>query len=174
MTPGNFTKFLPLLSGYGVEYILIGGGAAIAHGAARTTYDVDIVYARHPVNLQRLVNALKEVRPYLRGAPPGLPFVFDERTLSSGLNFTLTTDWGDIDLLGEVIGGGTYEELFPSTRPENLFGVVLRIVTLEALIHLKRSAGRPKDFEAIAELEALREERHWNTTEDTTQLPTDN
>lgn len=64
MTPGNFTRFLPLLSQHGVEYILIGGGAAIAHGAARTTYDVDIVYARQPENVRKLVEALSGLQPY--------------------------------------------------------------------------------------------------------------
>ena len=99
MTPGNFAEFIPLLSHHGVDYILIGGGAGIAHGAARATYDVDVVYARDPENLRKLVDALRGVEPYLRGAPRGLPFTWDLPTLQGGLNFTLTTELGDIDLL---------------------------------------------------------------------------
>jgi hypothetical protein len=75
-----------------------------------------------PAEVDRLVTAIRPLRPTLRGAPEGLPFVWDERTIRSGLNFTLST-------------------------------------SLDALIRLKRAAGRRKDLEAIAELEAIREER---------------
>jgi predicted nucleotidyltransferase len=71
----------------------------------------------------------------------------------------LTTTLGDIDLLGEITGGGGYDQLVSATETIDLFGAACRCVTLEALIRLKRAAGRPKDIEAIAELEALREER---------------
>jgi len=70
MTPGNFEQFLPRLSSCGVKYILIGGGAAIVHGLARATYDVDIIYERSPENLAALVAAMRDLNPYYRGAPP--------------------------------------------------------------------------------------------------------
>ena len=155
----NFSAIVPLLKRQDVRFIVVGGGAAIAHGAARLTYDVDIVYARDADNIRRLVGALGSHRPYLRGAPPGLPFRWDEQTLRAGLNFTLTTALGDLNLLGDVTGGGTYDELLPFTQEMEVFGVRCHFVTLEKLIDLKRAAGRPKDFEAIAELEALLEER---------------
>jgi hypothetical protein len=155
----NFSAILPLLVQHGVRFIVIGGGAALAHGAARLTYDVDVVYARDAENLGRLARALQPYQPYLRGAPPGLPFRWDERTLKSGLNFTLTTTLGDLDLLGEVPGGGSYDRLLPFTQEMQAFGVRCRFVTLEKLIQLKRAGGRPKDLEAIAELQALLEER---------------
>jgi predicted nucleotidyltransferase len=148
-----------LLNSAGVRYIVIGGWAAILHGSVRTTRDVDVVYSRDRENVARLVAALKPIHPYLRGAPPGLPFVFDEKTVRSGLNFTLTTGLGDLDLLGEVAGGGTYEQLIPFTEEMSAFGMRFCCVTLERLIQLKRAAGRPKDFEPIAELQVLLEER---------------
>jgi len=77
----------------------------------------------------------------------------------AGLNFTLRTTLGDVDLLGEVAGGGTFEQLLPHTQAMKLFGLDLIAVTLEKLIDLKRAAGRPKDLEPIAELQALLEER---------------
>jgi predicted nucleotidyltransferase len=155
----NFPGILPLLVGHGVRFILIGGGAATVHGSARLTLDVDVVYARDPDNLRHLVAALSPHQPYLRGAPPGLPFRWDERTIQNGLNFTLTTTLGDLDLLGEVAGGGTYEQLLPFTEELAAFGITCRVVTLERLIQLKRAAGRPKDLEVIAELQAILEER---------------
>src|SRR5205823_7888002 len=105
---------------------------------------------------------LKPLQPYPRDAPPALPFFFDEGTISLGMNFTLSTTLGFLDLLGEVTGGGSYDDLMPHTEILATFGLPIRYVTLEHLIHLKRSAGRPKDFEVVAELEALREERERN------------
>jgi predicted nucleotidyltransferase len=157
MIEANFAELLPLLARHGVKFILIGGGAGIAHGLGRTTYDVDVVYARDEANLERVVGALRDHAPYMRGAPPGLPFRWDVATLARGLNFTLTTDIGNIDLLGEVAGGGTYEQLLPTTDKATIYGVECLVVGLEKLIHLKRAAGRPKDLEVLAELEVLLE-----------------
>ncbi len=143
----------------GVEFIIIGGVAATIHGSARVTQDLDIVYARTPENIMRLAAALAPHTPYLRGAPPGLPYRWDAETIRRGLNFTLTTTLGDVDLLGEVVGGGGYGDLLPHSQIVNVSGRDYRCLSLARLIHVKRAAGRPKDLEAIAELEALREER---------------
>jgi predicted nucleotidyltransferase len=159
---GNFRQLLSVLVQNQVRFIVIGGGAAIVHGATRATFHVDVVYARNPDNLRTLVAALAPYQPYLRGAPPGLPFRWDEETLRAGLNFTLMTSLGNLDLLGEVAGGGTFEELLPHSTELDAFGVRCRFVTLEKLIQLKRAAGRPKDLEVIAELQVLLEERGEN------------
>ena len=126
---------------------------------ARATFDVDVVYARNRANLRRVAETRKPYNPYLRGAPPGLPFKWDEATVRAGLNFTLLTSLGDVDLLGEVTGAGTYEQLSPDTVEMEIFGVSCLCVTLERLIQIKRAAGRPKDFEMIAQMQALLEER---------------
>ena len=153
----RFADLLRVLASSAVEYIMVGGVAATAHGSPRSTQDVDVVYNRERRNLQNLVEALGPHRPYLRGAPPGLPFRFDLPTLHAGLNFTLTTDLGWIDLFGEIAGGGCYADLLPHSIPVEVFGIRCRVIDLETLIQTKRSAGRPKDFESIAELEILRE-----------------
>jgi hypothetical protein len=155
----SFGGLLQALAGENVQFILVGGLAGVAHGSGRATLDVDVVYGRNAVNLGSLVRALKDYQPYLRGVPPGLPFRWDAATLRNGLNFTLTTSLGDIDLLGEVAGGGNYDQLFPFSIELSLFGQTCRCVSLEKLIQLKRAAGRAKDLEAIAELQALLEER---------------
>jgi hypothetical protein len=154
----EFSRILALLRQGGVECIVIGGVAANAHGAARATYDVDVVYRRTPENIQRVVSCLANHDPYPRGAPRGLPFVWDERTIQMGLNFTLITDLGDIDLLGEIAGGG-YDQLLADSEEMTIHGETCLCLALEKLIEVKRAAGRPKDFEAVAELEALKEER---------------
>jgi hypothetical protein len=95
----------------------------------------------------------------LRGAPPGLPFHWDDETIKKGLNFTLVTSLGAIDLLGEITGGGTFEDIKPHSLTINLHSTECLCLGIEWLIKVKRAAGRPKDFEAIAELEAIVEER---------------
>jgi hypothetical protein len=142
-----------------VEFIVIGGVAATVHGSARATLDLDLVYRRSDDNVDRLVQALTPLSPYLRGAPAGLPFAFDVDTARRGLNFTLDTSLGALDLLGEVVGGGSYEALLAHTDVVELFSHACRVVSLDGLIRLKRAAGRPKDHEVLAELEALRERR---------------
>ena len=79
--------------------------------------------------------------------------------MKAELNFTLSTCAGDLDLLGAVAGGGDYQDLLPHSRSLQLFGVECMCLDLDTLIRVKRAAGRPRDFEAIAELEAVREER---------------
>jgi hypothetical protein len=142
-----------------VDFIVVGGVAATALGSSRVTYDLDVVYSRTPENIARIVRALAPLSPYLRGAPPGLPFHWDVETVRRGLNFTLTTLLGDLDVLGEITGGGGYEALLPHTVSAEAYGVDCSCLNLDKLIQVKRAAGRPKDFDAIAELEAIREER---------------
>jgi predicted nucleotidyltransferase len=158
VTP-DLLAFVRVLSDAGVEHVIVGGVAANIHGALRTTLDLDIVYSRSPVNVARLVAALAPYQPYLRGAPPGLPFILNEATVERGLNFTLTTTLGDLDLLGEITGGGRFEALIAHAEPVELEQRRCWVVTLPALIALKRAAGRIKDRESLAELETLLEER---------------
>ena len=155
----DFEGLLTALAEHQVEFIVIGGAAAIAHGASRLTQDLDIVYARSPVNLDRLVAALASYKPYLRGAPPGLPFRWEAATLARGLNFTLATSLGDIDLLGEIPGGGTYTDLKEDAIELNIFATHCSCLSLDQLIRAERAAGRPRDFEALAELEAIKDRR---------------
>lgn len=152
----QFGHLLALLSKSGVEFILIGGVAAWAHGSSRATVDLEVVYERSEANLKRIADALASIHPYLRGAPPGLPFRLDLQTLRGGLNFTLTTDLGSLDLLGEIAGGGGYENLLPHSSVMTMLDASCRCLNLDKLIEVKRAAGRPKDFEAVAEFEGMR------------------
>lgn len=81
----DFPALLRALADAGVEYIVVGGAAAAAHGSARLTLDLDVVYRRTPDNMARAVNSVASHHPYLRGAPPGLPFRWDVETIRHGL-----------------------------------------------------------------------------------------
>jgi len=154
----DFAGLIRALADGGVEGILVGGVAATIHGSARLTRDVDVVYSRTPDNLARIVAALGPFEPYLRGAPRGLPFCWDDATIARGLNFRLTTTLGDIDLLGEITGGGGFDDLRPHAHTVRVFDRDVLCLDLPMLIRVKRAAGRPRDLEALAELEAIADE----------------
>ena len=151
----DFNALLRLLTENNVEFIIVGGAAATAHGSARLTLDLDVVYRRSSENIARIVNALRPIKPYLRGAPAGLPFDWSVETIAKGLNFTLITSLGALDLFGEIVGGGAYEQLVPETIAVEIAGVNCLCLNLERLIKVKRAAGRPKDLETIAELQQI-------------------
>src|SRR5262249_35303996 len=155
----DYARFFKALCGAGVEFILVGGTAANVHGSARLTQDVDLVYRRTRENASRLASALAPFSPDLRGAPPGPPFRWDAETIWNGLNFTLPTALGPVDALGDIVGGGGYDELLGHTIEIDAFGQRMRCLDLQTLIEVKRAAGRPRDLEVIAELELLLEER---------------
>ena len=140
-----------------VEFVVVGGVAITAHGSAYLTQDLDFCYSRTTKNLQKIVDALSQFSPRFRGFPKDLPFVFDISLLRNGTNFTFKTDIGDVDLLGKVAGVGNYEVAFKSSEIKELFGLPIRILSIDALIEAKRAAGRTKDLLVLPELEALRE-----------------
>jgi hypothetical protein len=153
----DFARLLGALVDRDVRFVVVGGVAATLHGSARLTSDLDVVYDRSRENLERIEKALEPLVPYLRGAPPGLPFRFDADTIQRGLNFTLITTAGPIDFLGEMAGVGNYAAVAPRSDEVTLFGFRCRCIQLDALIAAKRAAGRPKDLEVVAELESLRD-----------------
>ena len=140
-----------------VRFVILGGVAVAFYGADYVTQDLDFCYARTKENLEKIVAALKPFQPRPRGFPEDLPFVFDERTLQSGTDFTFQTTIGDIDLLGEVTGIGDYLEIEKTAVVMNIYGARVKVISLENLIKAKRAAGRPKDLFVLPALEALRE-----------------
>jgi hypothetical protein len=154
--PADFRTLLHRLTSEKVEFIVVGGMAMVSHGSAFITADLDICYQRSDPNLEALARALGPLHPYLRGAPPGLPFRLDVPTLKAGLNFTLTTDAGDLDLLGEVEGVGRYEDALPGSVEYSIYDSAVCIMGLEDLIRAKEAAGRDKDRIHVKELRELR------------------
>jgi hypothetical protein len=147
------------LNAHGVRYVLIGGLAAKAHGSPTLTVDIDICYARDRDNLEKLAAVLGELGTVLRGAPRDLPFHPDRRTLERGDAFTLTTDYGDLDILGTPAGVSGFEELHANAEVADLdAGLMVRIASLDDLIRMKRATGRPKDRVELEILGALRDE----------------
>lgn len=147
-----------LLGQHQVRYVLIGGLAAVTHGAPIVTQDIDLCYARDSSNLERLAAALAQAHAALRGADPGLPFRMDARTLANGDAFTFTTDVGWIDIMATPAGTAGYEDLARTADSVLLFGHKVLVAAVDDLIRMKRAAGRPKDLMMLEDLGALREE----------------
>lgn len=151
----NLEETLRALFDADVEFVLIGGAAMQMQGSAHLTEDLDFCYARSSKNLERLALALAPYHPRLRNTPENLPFRFDAATIKRGLNFTLMTDLGALDFLGEVSGVGDYEEVKKNSDIMAIFGMDCRVLSLQALIRSKKAAGRKRDLEVIPELEGL-------------------
>ena len=156
MTP-RFGSMLAALASRDVRFVVIGGVALVTQGGSRATFDLDICYERSRDNHLRLEQAVAPLNPRLRGVDAALPFFFDASSLASGLNFTLSTTLGDLDLLGEVAGIGGYPEAFVDADRVEAFDVSFHVLSLRKLEASKRAAGRPKDLQDLAEIAALRE-----------------
>jgi predicted nucleotidyltransferase len=150
-------KLVHTLTAGDVRFIIIGGVSAIIHGSVHTTNDIDIFYPRHRQNVGRLARALAPFHPRPVDLPQGLPFLWDESTLSNATLLTLDTDLGRIDLLGEVSGLGPFEQVWAESPEVELYGRKVRTLSLPSLIAAKRAAGRDKDLRVIPELESLLE-----------------
>ena len=150
---------LEVLIKHRVRFVVIGGFGAQLLGAPLITQDLDICYARDDENLEHLSRALTELNARLRGAPAGLPFSPDAKTLKAGDSFTFATDAGALDILGSPAGArGGFDELLPNAEDVDLDAYRVKVTSIDDLIRMKRHAGRPKDLRVLEELGALRDE----------------
>lgn len=151
---------LRVLKAHDVRFVVVGGIAGVLLGSPAFTFDLDICYEREKRNFEALAEALKELGAVLRGAPAGIAFLLDAKTLRMGDSFTFETAAGDLDCLGTPAGTSGYADLIVNAS-EMLLDDDLRVmvVSIEDLVRMKRAAGRPKDLLAVEILTALREER---------------
>lgn len=145
-----------VLLAHGVEFIVIGGQAEALLGSPRVTYDVDLCYRRTKENLERLAAALRNLAVALRGAPGDLPFQIDARSLALGSNFTLTTRFGALDLLGHLEPLGGYDEIVAKAEVYEIGDLRVKVIALDDLIAIKEHIRRPKDQQSLMQLLAIR------------------
>jgi predicted nucleotidyltransferase len=147
------------LTAHQVEFVVVGGQAMRAQGSAYVTEDLDLCYRRTAQNMAALAGALAPLHPSPRTAQAGQPVVVDLTAIQAALSLALTTDLGDIDLLGEVSGLGTYDRVTAQSDELTVFGSKVRVLSLDGLIAAKRAAGRRKDYLHLLELEELKKLR---------------
>ena len=153
----DIKKAIVTLAGKDVDFIIVGGVALGLHSAAYITYDIDVCFSRTRENVQKIVDALREFSPRLRGFPENLPFSWEVATLSQATLFTLDTTIGDFDLLGEIGGIGSYPDVLAVSEKWNIYGYDVNVLSIEGLIKAKERARREKDEPGLKILYALRE-----------------
>jgi hypothetical protein len=148
-------EILRRLTARGVDFVVIGGIAAILHGSSRNTFDLDVCFATDPGNLEALGAVLLGLNARLRGVEEDVPFVPDAATLRKIQTLTLATDLGDFDVLSRPDGAPGYEALRRAAERYDLGGFSVLVASVSDLIAMKRAAGRDKDLLDVGELEAI-------------------
>jgi predicted nucleotidyltransferase len=146
---------LAVLVAHGVDFVVVGGLAAVFHGSTRITQDLDACYSTDPANLEVLGRALLELDAKLFGIEEDVPFVPDAKTLARTEMLTLATKHGKLDLLRAPSEAPPYDELRANSALVQAAGIGVRVAAPEDLIAMKRNAGRAKDLADIEELEAI-------------------
>jgi hypothetical protein len=152
-----------VLADHEVDYVLIGGLAAVLHGSTALTNDADIVPAADEANVVRVGAALSSLDARIRVAddPAGLAFDPHPALISSMAMLNLTTRCGDLDLTFSPVGIEGYAELHERATGFDLEGVTVHVASLADIIRSKEAADRPKDRAVLPILYALEDEiRH--------------
>jgi len=153
----NVQQLLQRLIAAGVDLVIVGDFAGAAYGASRLTRVLEICLPSDRHALERLLDALRDLRPVFRPPPEGRPLPTDVEKLVGFRNLYLHTDLGDLDCLSYVEGLGDYPVLRERSRVIKVWDHEVRVLDLEALVQAKRALGRPRDLDALPELEALLE-----------------
>jgi hypothetical protein len=156
MSP-SFQTILAALQRHGVEFAVVGGVAAVLHGAPVTTFDLDALIRVSDDNADRLMAALAEINARYRVHSPPLKPSRDD--IMAGRHLLLMTDAGPLDLLGFIGRQERFEDLHHRFETVTLDGASFAILGLDELIRQKRELGRDKDLPALRLLEAVKRER---------------
>lgn len=152
----GYEKLLNRLIDNDVEFVLIGGFAAVVHGCTTVTQDVDICCSFDESNMKRLLAALDGFNPLHREKKS--PLGNDIGALARFKNLYLLTDIGALDILGNVDGLGHYEDVLKHSVAVDIFEKPCNVLDIDGLITSKEGMGRAKDEEAIAQLRAIKKE----------------
>jgi predicted nucleotidyltransferase len=141
----KFSSLLRALRENGVEFILVGGLAGVLNGAPINTFDVDIVHARTPANITRLLGVLESVDAVFR-IQPDRKLRPDASHLKGPGHLNLATSHGPLDLLGMIGSGRNYQDLLPHSADMDIGGGIrIRVLDLETLVAIKEELAGDKD-----------------------------
>jgi hypothetical protein len=155
---GELTTLLARLAAARVDFVLVGGLAAVAQGAPITTHDVDIVHQRTPDNVERLLAFLTSINARYRGRQDVLRPT--STTLLGVGHSLLMTDLGPLDVLGAIEEGRAFENLVPHSIEIDVAEQRVRVLGLSMLAEIKRRSTHPKDRYTLAILEETLRQRN--------------
>jgi hypothetical protein len=156
--PTKIAELLGALARHRVDFIVVGGVAAVIQGAPVNTFDLDVVHARTPENIERLLGALRELDAVYRIDLQRRLSPTASHLVSTGHQL-LATNMGTLDLLGTIEEGTSYDDLLADSEELDLGGISIRVITLERLIAIKEKLTRPKDQLMLQVLRATLDER---------------
>ena len=154
---GDFIELLERLNKAGVDFVIVGGFAGTVYGCTLVTQDVDICLDFSPANLLILQKAIADLNPVHRMTPGRKKLELTEGNCGDFKNLYLDTDIGRLDCLGFIKGVGDYQKVKEKSVTVETGGVRLQVLNIDALIESKKAMNRPRDRQAIAELEAIKE-----------------
>ncbi len=140
----------------GVDFVIVGGFAGVAHGCTFVTQDIDVCCDFAPANLLRLQKALSGLHPVHRMTPKRKKLELTEKNCGQFKNLYLDTDIGQLDCVSFVEGVGEYRKVKRASELVKMQNMQIRVLGIDALIRAKRAMNRPRDREAILQLEAIR------------------
>lgn len=155
----NLNQLLQRLCDADIEFVIVGGFAATLHGSSLVTRDLDVCAVLSADNVEKLRNALRDLRPAHRFTPQKLSFLEIPDPGVPMLNLYLSTEMGPVDILGSIMGVGEFEQVRAGAIEVELFGRRCRVISLDDLIRAKEALGREKDLLAVKELKAVREKQ---------------
>ena len=155
----DLTDIIDRLIRTDVDFVLVGGLAAVTHGSSTTTQDIDICCDFSTANLLRLQSALAGTNPVHRMTTNRVPLQLAEGNCGRLKNLYLDTDIGQLDCLGNILGLGDFLAVKQQSETIEIDGHPCHILRIEALIASKKAMGRPKDMETIRHLEVI--QREW-------------
>jgi hypothetical protein len=152
----DFISLLERLVKAGVDFVVVGGFAGIVHGCTYVTQDVDICCNFSPANLLALQKAVSKLHPVHRMTPKRKKLELTEENCKQFKNLYLDTDIGQLDCVSFIDGLGDYQKVKQASKPVKVRDTKLRVLSLNALIKAKRAMNRPRDREALLQLEAIK------------------
>jgi hypothetical protein len=155
----DFFGLLGRLTREGIDFVIVGGFAGTVHGQTLVTQDIDICLDFSPANLLALQKAIRDLHPVHRMTPERKKLELTEKNCGHFKNLYLDTDTGRLDCLSNISGVGDYRKVKEASEVVETGGIRLRVLNIDALIESKKAMNRPRDKQAIIELEAIRELR---------------
>lgn len=146
----------------GVDFVLVGGYAAMLHGSSLLTRDLDVCAELTPATIEKLRDAFRDFHPRHRLSVPQQSFLTEPEPGVTLSNLYLNTDLGTLDLLGSITGVGDYTRVASNAIEIDLLGRRIRAISLDDLIAAKEALGRDKDLLVVKELRVIRDKlRGW-------------
>lgn len=155
----DLNQLLKRLSDAEIDFVIVGGFAATLHGSSLVTRDLDVCAVLSNQNVEKLRDALRDLRPAHRLTPQKLSFLDNPGPGVEVNNLYLRTELGPVDVLSSILGIGGYERVRADSIEVELFGRLCRVISLDDLIRAKEALGREKDLLAVKELKAIREKQ---------------